>query len=120
MPRWGHASRKAKLSPLELRPSTSGIPSSIAVRNSLPRTRLLRAAGYQKPRIRPSLSLFELFADPMAELSVITLANIADVEWAQKAAACRAAIASSIGIATTLPSPQKSKPRLRNFCHVLV
>lgn|SRR5690348_10727279 len=100
MPRWGHASRKAKLSPLELRPSTSGIPSSIAVRNSLPRTRLLRVAGYQKPRIRPSW--FEVFEGSFEELSVITLANIADVEKSQKAGSLQARRTESNGIATTL------------------
>ncbi|HET7099695.1 MAG TPA: hypothetical protein VFJ52_00980, partial [Terriglobia bacterium] len=64
------------------RPMTSGIPSSIAVRNCLPRTRLLRRAGYQKPRIRPSL--FEFFAVSLPKLSVITLANIADIEKAKE------------------------------------
>ena len=47
MPRCGQASRKAKYLPVAVRPSTSGIPSSIALAIRLPLISDARSAGYQ-------------------------------------------------------------------------
>src|SRR5271165_2544305 len=47
MPRCGHASRMAKYFPAAVRPSTSGVPSSMAFAIRLPTTAEERSAGYQ-------------------------------------------------------------------------
>src|SRR5271165_6433765 len=79
MPRCGHVSRMAKYFPAAVRPSTSGMPSSMAVAMRLPPTSDERSAGYQssysKLAVGPEAATCARVTSPIMGVQLHTIAE---------------------------------------------
>src|SRR5208337_4876410 len=79
MPRCGHVSRMAKYFPAAVRPSTSGMPSSMAVAMRLPPTSDERSAGYQssysKLAVGPEAATCARVTSPIMGVKLHTIAE---------------------------------------------